>query len=98
MQALDSSIPFFPGGTGIGLASLLEQVIEIAAFCLEVGQELLPVSILYLEMVLEGLSRASGKLSFGHGRIVEESSMRRGRFADEQENYSRRLESNSQFL
>ncbi len=88
MQALDSSIPFFPGGTGIGLASLLEQVIEIAAFCLEVGQELLPVSILYLEMVLEGLSRASGKLSFGHGRIVE----------DEQENYSRRLESNSQFL
>ena len=73
MQALDSSIPFFPGGSGIGLASLLEQVIEIAAFCLKVGQERLPVSILYPEMVLEGLSRASGKLALRHGRIVEES-------------------------
>lgn len=93
-----SSIPFFLGCGGECFAPLLEQVKEVAALCLEVVQERLSVSIFYSELVLEGLSCVSGKLSFGHGRIVEESSMRRGRFAHEQENYSRRLESNSQFL
>ncbi len=60
MQALDGSVPFFLGCGGECFASLFEQVSEVAAFCLEVGQELLSVSIFCVVMVLEGLSRVSG--------------------------------------
>ncbi len=78
MQVLDGSIPFLLGCGVECFASLFEQVGEVAAFCLEVGQELLSVSIFYPVMVLEGPSCGSGKLSFGNGWIVEVSLVGRG--------------------
>ncbi len=73
-----SSIPFFLGCGGECLSPLLEKVKEVAALRLEVAKEGLSVGMLYPEVVLEGLSRASGKLSFRHGVIIEESSVGKG--------------------